>query len=188
MADSKRGVPNGVRRGGRGRFEATPASIERDAEAARLRTRGLTYPEIAINLGYADASGAFLAVKRAIAATITEPSEQVRAYELERLDFMWAAALAVLEAQHFTVNAKGLVYLGDQPLADDAPVLAAIDRMLKIQDRRAKLLGLDAPAKHEVRTVDDFDDHIRQLMDQLAGRGEAGVVAANAGPPPGHPG
>ncbi|GAA2395473.1 hypothetical protein GCM10010404_61300 [Nonomuraea africana] len=37
-----------------------------------------------------------------------------------------------------------------EPLEDDAPVLAAIDRMLKIQERRAKLLGLDIPVKQLV--------------------------------------
>lgn len=171
-----------------GRFAPSPDTAERDAEAARLRTRGSTYPEIARALDYADDSGAYRAVQRAIAATITEPSNEVRAVELERLDFMWKAALAVLEAKHFAISTKGVVYLGDQPLTDDGPVLAAIDRMLKIQDRRAKLLGLDAPAKHEVRTVDDVDDAIRRLVDQMAAVGEAGSPAAVSRESPAHAG
>jgi len=32
-----------------------------------------------------------------------------------------------------------------QALVDDAPVLAANDRLLRIQERRAKLLGIEAP-------------------------------------------
>jgi hypothetical protein len=36
------------------------------------------------------------------------------------------------------------------PLLDDAPVLAAVDRLLKVQERRAKLLGLDVPVKRQV--------------------------------------
>jgi hypothetical protein len=32
-------------------------------------------------------------------------------------------------------------------LADDAPVLNAVDRLVKISESRRKLLGLDAPAK-----------------------------------------
>jgi hypothetical protein len=35
-------------------------------------------------------------------------------------------------------------------LEDDAPVLAAVDRLLRIQERRAKLLGLDAPVRADV--------------------------------------
>ncbi|MFC6575537.1 hypothetical protein ACFQBS_02020 [Planomonospora parontospora] len=37
---------------------------------------------------------------------------------------------------------------------DHGAVLAAMDRVLKIMDRRARLLGLDAPARHEVLTLD----------------------------------
>ncbi|WP_188195602.1 hypothetical protein [Nonomuraea sp. SYSU D8015] len=41
--------------------------------------------------------------------------------------------------------------IGDgAPLVDDGPKLAAIDRLLKIQARRAALLGLDAEKKVSV--------------------------------------
>jgi hypothetical protein len=39
------------------------------------------------------------------------------------------------------------------PIIDDAPVLAAIDRLVKIEDRMSKLLGLDAPVQSEVSAV-----------------------------------
>jgi len=63
----------------------------------------------------------------------------------------------VLERNHFTVTQGGqVVYHGGEALVDDAPVLAAIDRLLKIDEqrrrvdeRRSKLLGLDMPTKVE---------------------------------------
>jgi hypothetical protein len=36
-------------------------------------------------------------------------------------------------------------HLGGETLADDGPVLQAIDRLIRISERRAKLRGLDAP-------------------------------------------
>lgn len=35
----------------------------------------------------------------------------------------------------------------DEELLDSGPVLAALDRVLRIQERRAKLLGINAPKK-----------------------------------------
>lgn len=136
-------------RGPTGRFIRSLDGAERDAEAARLRTRGLSYDAIGEQLGL-DKGNAYRAVQRALQATVQEPAEELRQLELARLDDMWAAVLEVLEAKHFTVSQGRIVYYGDVPLADDAPVLAAVDRLLRIQERRAKLLGLDAPAKAEV--------------------------------------
>ena len=45
--------------------------------------------------------------------------------------------------------------------------LAAIDRLLRVQERRAKLLGLDAPAKSDVRVTDVLDEQIQQLAAEL---------------------
>jgi hypothetical protein len=52
-----------------------------------------------------------------------------------------------------------------EPVLDDAPVLAAIDRLLRIQERRARLLGLDAPTRSRIEVVDD--DVARMLVEQL---------------------
>jgi len=41
--------------------------------------------------------------------------------------------------------------------------LFAVDRALAIMDRRAKLLGLDKPIKHEVITMDYIQSEIMRL-------------------------
>lgn len=164
-------MPGGLR-GGNGKFTADPDTAERDAEACRLRARALSYAEIAKRLGYVDESHAHRAVQRALKATVQEASDELRAVELKRLDGLYRLALKVAERAHVTVSNGRVVHLGDLPLQDDAPALAAIDRLLKIQERRARLLGLDAPVKHEVRNVDAVDAEIEQLVARLAAGGQ----------------
>ena len=48
-----------------------------------------------------------------------------------------------------------------------APRLAAIDRCLKIMERRARLLGLDATAKADLRISDSLDSQIERLAAEL---------------------
>lgn len=155
-----------------GKFARTPDTAERDAEAARLRTRGLTYRAIAEQMGYASPSSVHDAVKRCLDAIVEEPGQEVRRLELERLDDMYAAVMAVLEREHITISQGRIVrkrvldengdptivatdrdgkpVFREEEILDDAPVLAAVDRLLKIMERRAKLTGLDAPVKADI--------------------------------------
>lgn len=96
---------------------------ERKRKALELRKAGAGYQEIADSLGYANAGGAYKAVRAALRALVKEPAEEVLALELARLDAMLAGIW--LDAR------KGHVL--------------KIDRALKIMARRADLLGLDAP-------------------------------------------
>lgn len=137
-------------RGFHGRFTRTKEAAEKDAIACEMRARGMTYREIAAELQVAR-SAAHKMVERALREIIQEPAEEVRRLELERLDALYAAAMDILERHHVTVS-HGRIVLGmdGEPLEDDGPVLQAIDRLLKIQERRARLLGLDAATKTEV--------------------------------------
>jgi hypothetical protein len=156
-------------RDGNGKYSRTVASAERDATAARLRAKGWTYPRIADELGYDSRATAYHAVQRVLKETVQEPGDELRTLELQRLDDMYRHAMSVLERQHVTVSNGKVVHLGDEPLIDDAPVLAAIDRLLKIQERRAKLLGLDAPVKKDVALTDERAAAIEALAEELAG-------------------
>lgn len=149
-----------------GRYIRTPENAHRDAEACNLRTQGLTYQQIADRLGWTDKSAAYAAVNRALADITREPAEALLHFEVERLDAELqrlneyeAEARTVLKNPHIMVN-NGRVILHpgtDEPMEDDAPVLQALDRLVKIEDarrrnaeRRAKLLGLDAEQKVNV--------------------------------------
>ena len=179
-------------RSGNGKFTKDPDTAERDAQACQLRVQALSYAEIAEKLGYADQGHAHRAVQRALKATMQEAADELRVVELKRLDSMFKLALKVANRAHVTVSNGRVVYLEDTPLEDDGPALAAIDRLLKIQERRARLLGLDAPVKHEVRNVDAVDAEIELLVARLAAGGQGPVAPeaparAEAGGVP-HPG
>jgi hypothetical protein len=94
--------------------------------------------------------------------------------ELLRLDELEARAREVLDRHHITVNNGRVIKLDDgEPLLDDGPVLAAIDRLLKIEDARRKnnesqrkLLGLDAPTKvdAQVTEVTQQDIELQEML------------------------
>lgn len=146
MTETKNGVTKG---GVNGAISAT----ERQRRALEFRKGGATYDLIARELGYATPSGAAKAVKTALRRTIQEPADEVRQLEIARLDKMLAA--------HWPAVLKGNV----------PSTLVA----LRIQERRAKLLGLDAPAKINVdvivaTTAEQFglnDDETAELHDRV---------------------
>lgn len=74
--------------------------------------------------------------------------------------------------------------LAREPLTDNKPVLDALLVLLKIAERRAKLLGLDAPVKKqiEVTTGVGVDDRIERVLAQLAGAGEGIAPARGVSP------
>ena len=98
----------------------TKARRERMARALELRELGTTYESIATQTGVSTRQ-AYEDVQDALREITREPAESVLAVELRRLD-------AILYPM--TQQARG----GDQ---------GAVDRVLRIMDRRAKYLGLD---------------------------------------------
>lgn len=120
-------------------------AAERRVKALQLRTEGKTYRAIGAELGVSEAQ-AYEDVKRSLKELNEQQAEladEIRRLELERLDALYSAAQDVLVAFHPIIsNGKRF-----DDLVDDGPKLAAIDRMLKVMDRRAKLLGLDAPTQ-----------------------------------------
>lgn len=98
-------------------------AIVRQGEALRLRLMGKSYQAIADEMGYANASGAANAVKRALDRTVREPADELRQMAVQRLD-------AMLEPLW-------------RRIANGDP--RAVEVAIKLEERRAKLLGLDAP-------------------------------------------
>lgn len=101
-----------------------PNERERAISALDLRRDGLPYREIADRLGYSDESGARKAVSRLLDRTEAEGVGELRRLESERLDAIMSA--------HWPAAIGGDV---------DASRI-----VLGVVDRRAKLLGLNAPA------------------------------------------
>jgi hypothetical protein len=154
---------------GKARSTRAERERDRDAQAARLRALRLTYDQIAEQLGYADASGAWKAAQRGRDRAVREPHQDMVLMDLAELDEMAREAWKVLRNTHYVVDRGDVVHLHDEPLLDDAPVLAAIARLLDIQVRRAKLVGLDAPARATVTHASaDVDAAVAELAQEMA--------------------
>lgn len=157
-------------RGGRGRFVRSMDTAERDAQACRLRTAGLEYHEIAERLGFSDKGSARKAVERALAAIVAEPAGRLKTLELARLDVALVEAFRVMNTKHVAYsNGRVIMDPSDptKPLRDDGPTLAAIDRVVRISERRSRLCGLDAPTRVEAINVDAVEAEIARLAAEL---------------------
>jgi hypothetical protein len=106
---------------------AKARTLERQTRALELRRAGLGYEAIAaqIGIGKSQAHRLVVAGLAESKAQIAASADDLRSEEISRLDGM---------------------LLGLWPRARKGEV-AAVDRVLKIAERRAKLLGLDAPTK-----------------------------------------
>jgi len=148
------------------------ATRENDARALEFRRRGLSYEQIAAQMEWRSPSSAHEAVQRALADTAREASEEVRQIEAARLDELTRTLMRVLATKHYVVSAASGVVARHpdtgQPLLDDAPVIHAVAGLVRISERRSKLLGLDAPKQVEVRSIDAIDARLIELADQMA--------------------
>lgn len=136
-------------RDGNGGFLYTDASVQRDADASRLRSEGKTFQFIAETLNYDSRGSAWRGVQRARRAVLREPAEHLIQIESAQLDALYVAALDVLERDHVTVSNGQVVRLDGQPILDDGPKIAALRELRQIRESYRKLHGLDQAAKVE---------------------------------------
>jgi len=107
-----------------------------------LRKKGLSFRAIGAELEISK-TRAHTHYKKAMDELLVElqgEAKEVVALEISRLDSLMEAVMPKAEA-------------GD---------LAAVDRVLKIQDRRAKYLGLDAPVRAQVEGKLTLEDLVMQ--------------------------
>ena len=112
-------------------------STEKTLKALELRKRGLNYTQIGEKLGChrSTACRYVLSELENLAERCREEAVHVRDLELQRLDELYLIAY------------RAIIRGND---------LAGIDRCLRIMERRAKLLGLDAVAKVDVQGLVDI--------------------------------
>ena len=139
-------------------------SKKREARVFELRIQGSTFDQIANEVGYSGPSGAWQAYQRVKSEFIYESVDESRQLELMRLDELQVA-------------------IWDRAINGELPAAHCV---LKIMDRRAKLLGLDKPEKVEVNKWDinaeDLDAEVERIVniinereDQFMARREAEV-------------
>ncbi len=97
----------------------------RAAEAAKLRAQKLTFDEIARRTGYGGASACRKAILREMQRVVVESVDELRREESAMLDVLQS------EVWELAMDKKNTYRL------------YAVDRLLQISERRAKLMGLD---------------------------------------------
>lgn len=140
----------GNKPGRRAGFGAGPVSgakqIEattRQARALTLRTAGANLQQIADELGYADASGAYHAIQSALKTILPEQErDEARRREIATLDRVQLAA-------------SQAAYAGDTQ---------AQNVIIRCVMSRAKLLGLEAPVQVNLSAMDGDVVHINTLQ------------------------
>lgn len=149
---------------------AQQKAAKRREDAFRLRISGLTYEAIAKQLRTSDwpaysAGRAHDDVKQALAERqqlLDSESAHFVAIEAERLD----------NAER-TLNTTILMASAAQP-RDDATILAATDRLLRVMERRARLLGLDSDPANKPHAEDELDKR-RAMREQRVGHVRRGA-------------
>jgi hypothetical protein len=124
-----------------------PELVDKEVKVLELRRAGLTWQRIAEEVGYADHTGAYAAYKRAIKRTMQQPADELREAELDRIDrlqlALWPKAMK-----------------GDN---------ASINTIVRLMERRARLLGLDTPIKIQQDVVNwDGNESIDRAVRELA--------------------
>jgi len=106
---------------------ARARTLERQVKALELRRMGKGYAEIAraLGIGKSQAHRLVQAGLQEAREQITANADELRAEELSRIDGMLSGIWPDARKGH----------------------LGAVDRVLKLMERRARLLGLDAPAR-----------------------------------------
>jgi len=126
-----------------------PEVLEREAKVLELRRGGITFDTIAKRLGFAHASGAHQAYENACKRIVYAEVEETRKVEMDRLDIAQSA-------------------IWTNVLRGDVPSVTAL---MRIMDRRAKLLGLDQPMKAQVEVTNydtnTIDSEVARLVSLL---------------------
>lgn len=189
MASETSGPP----RNGDGKFTRSLKTAERDHSALALKVRGWSLQRIASELGYASKGAVSTAIRRAFRDLPMAGVEDEKRLDLERIDRLLEAAWEVLEREHVAYSngqvirrrtgevecdEAGLERLDDkgrtiplyEEVLDDGPLLASVDRIRSLLERRAKIIGYDAPARSriEVITEDVVDAELKSLAEEIA--------------------
>ena len=120
----------------------------KEQRAYELRLSGKTFKEIAKELKYADASGAYQAYQRAREVVSLENLGEWRLLELERLNVIQSA-------------------LWDKAMEGNIPTINAL---LRVFDLRAKLIGLYSPEKHQIAYEEpdyDLKESVKEMTEMI---------------------
>lgn len=154
----------------------------RRSRAIELKNRGLTWQQVADQMvgeypEYADAEGhaseayACVDVSRALKQANKELAlglEEYREAARLRLDGLRRQVFAVLARPHYVLHAGQIVHGPDgEPLKDDGVILACVDRLMRIEERSAKIDGTDATEKLTIALDRRVDEETTVVVESI---------------------
>jgi hypothetical protein len=152
----------------------------RIAMAYRLRVlEGKTFPEVGRIMGCTPERARQFAKDGAKECLSEEVRDEARNTTLVELDALRAKAYEYLHGDYVMVQFgkvatlpvvdPGTGQVTEKPIKDVGPNLAALDRILKLEKRRAEIFGYDAPRRSSVQVVteDPIMAEINRLREEM---------------------
>lgn len=159
---------------------------KRTARILALRAQGKSYRYIAdeVGLSFQQVSN----IIKAELANMSKPDiELLRKTEMFELEGLEQVAYAILEKHHYKISPTGKLValpkeLGEDYAEDPTPVLQAINTIKGLKERKAKLLGLDAPVKADVTytEITELDRTVAEWINEDKAREAAGQRPTSA--------
>lgn len=144
------------------------------AEAARLKAVGWPLEDIATHFGWYDPDGTpdtnrvATAIRTHLSSIYRFTTDEARIVELESLDQLEYRLWRLLDDEHVVISQGRIVCdANGDAVPDSRFALETLDRILKIKDHRAKMMGLYAPKQVEIVTLDRIEQEISKLEQQL---------------------
>lgn len=173
----------------------TPAAAELDAKVISLRNGGLTFREIAGELGYTAQSYVYRCYQRGKRRIVQPVWDEYQANQLAEIEAERALLEDIIHAEHPLVSHGHVVSMitghsedgtpiYGEPLTDAGPVLAALDRRAKLRAQEQDLIpGLKVAAKVDavVATVSPLDIELRELIERQQARNAATLAELREG-------
>jgi hypothetical protein len=126
---------------------------EQQRTCYELRLRHHTIREIAAITGLSVGT-VHKRITDEIETTVSPYREQYRVLERERLEGISRRLLDMMSRPHYVIKDGQVLTVEGEPVEDVAVTLACTDRFLRVQERRARLEGLDAPVKVDVEAAE----------------------------------
>jgi hypothetical protein len=174
---------------------------EREGQVLQMRLKGHTFAEIALAFGWKGESGPRDSLRRAMQRlSPPEDLEQLRAIEVEKCNAVeqeaweqWRRSCGDAVSKTVEESPDGKVRTTDKTERQTGNP-ALLEKILAAMNRRANLLGLDAPKRTELSgpnkaplelTVTDLtdDELLQRIREEAVARG-SGDDPANMGPQP----
>jgi hypothetical protein len=155
----------------------TAEVAEQQKNCYELRLRHHTLREISMMTGLSVGT-VYNRINDEIDRVVSPYREQYRVMERERLEGISRRLLDMMSKPHYLIKDGEVLTIDVERVEDVAVTLACVDRFMKVQDRRARLEGLDAPIKVEAtQTEAPVPDEVLALIEEARKRTEAAAAA-----------